>query len=84
MGLGPDAVKMGTLDVSKSKEIKEEEEDDAEGTNNGCWIRFRFLGRCISSRSKVDSSISGSSTQDGISHNIFLETLFPFSFLDKV
>ncbi|KAM7511361.1 hypothetical protein LguiB_010236 [Lonicera macranthoides] len=64
MGIGPDAVKMGTLVVSKSKEIKEVEEDGAEGTTSGCWIRFRFLGRCISSRSKVDSSISGSSTQD--------------------
>uniref|UniRef100_A0A5B7A3W7 non-specific serine/threonine protein kinase n=1 Tax=Davidia involucrata TaxID=16924 RepID=A0A5B7A3W7_DAVIN len=55
MGLGPDAVKVGTSNERKKKD------DDAEET--GCWIKFRFLGSCISSRSKVDSSISGTSTQ---------------------
>ena len=46
--------KIGTLSVDKieeSKKIKDEIEI------RGCWIKFRFLGRCISTRSKVDNSI---------------------------
>ncbi|CAI9761257.1 unnamed protein product [Fraxinus pennsylvanica] len=28
----------------------------------GCWIKLRYIGSCISSRSKVDSPLSGVST----------------------
>ncbi|KAK4764434.1 hypothetical protein SAY87_013872 [Trapa incisa] len=31
------------------------------GEGIGCWDKFRYFGSCISSRSKVDSSVSGSS-----------------------
>ncbi|KAI3665890.1 hypothetical protein L6452_44525 [Arctium lappa] len=41
------------MDGTKKKE------DEIEIT--GCWIKFNFLGRCISTRSKVESSICGSS-----------------------
>ncbi|PWA78527.1 protein kinase superfamily protein [Artemisia annua] len=30
-----------------------------ETTSTGCWNRWNFIGSCVSSRSKVDSSISG-------------------------
>lgn len=31
----------------------------------GCWIKFRFLGSCIPSRSKVDNSTSGTGRNYG-------------------
>ncbi|KAE8021657.1 hypothetical protein FH972_007529 [Carpinus fangiana] len=62
MGLGPDAIEVGDWDVEKSKGRKKKD-GGAEGT--GCWIKFRFIGSCMSSRSSVDSSISGTSTQYG-------------------
>ncbi|XP_050237649.1 serine/threonine-protein kinase PBL34-like isoform X1 [Mercurialis annua] len=36
--------------------------DVIEDAETGCWFRFRFMGSCISSRSKVDSSLSGATT----------------------
>ncbi|KAL4581741.1 hypothetical protein LXL04_006269 [Taraxacum kok-saghyz] len=60
MGVGPDSIKTRVLNVDKLKESKKKED---EVHDTGCWIKFRFFGRCISSRSKVESSISGSSTQ---------------------
>ncbi|KAH7570157.1 hypothetical protein JRO89_XS05G0059700 [Xanthoceras sorbifolium] len=44
----------------KKKKVEDEVEEEEEET--GCWVKFRFIGSCISSRSKVDSSISGTST----------------------
>ncbi|OVA00306.1 Protein kinase domain [Macleaya cordata] len=62
MGLGPDTVQVETWDVEKSKGTKKK--DDSEEKETGCWmIKFRFMGSCISSRSKVDSSLSGTSTR---------------------
>ncbi|KAF5945064.1 hypothetical protein HYC85_015292 [Camellia sinensis] len=55
MGLG----KGESWDVGKPKSRKKKN-DAVEET--GCWVRLRFIGSCISSRSKVDSSISGIST----------------------
>lgn len=60
MGVGPDSIKTRVLNVDKLKENKKKDDEVQE---TGCWIKFRFFGRCISSRSKVESSISGSSTQ---------------------
>ena len=68
MGLGPDAVDVGTCEVEKSKMRKKKDDDDTDnGDKTSCWFKFRFFGMCISmpSGSKVDSSISGTSTQDG-------------------
>ncbi|CAI9276999.1 unnamed protein product [Lactuca saligna] len=50
--------KIGTLSVDKMEESKKKE-DEIE--IRGCWIKFRFLGRCISTRSKVENSICGNS-----------------------
>ncbi|XP_024993598.1 probable serine/threonine-protein kinase PIX7 isoform X1 [Cynara cardunculus var. scolymus] len=48
--------------VVKSKGNKHKKTDEIKGTRAGCWNRWKFIGSCISSRSKVDSSISGIST----------------------
>ncbi|KAH7851199.1 hypothetical protein Vadar_008496 [Vaccinium darrowii] len=61
MGFDSDAVKVGLWGVEKPK-IRKKKDDDAVET--GCWLKFRFLGKCMPSGSKVESSISGSSTQD--------------------
>ncbi|KAK4784072.1 hypothetical protein SAY86_018440 [Trapa natans] len=49
----------------KEKEGKKKERGDGDGESIGegigCWDKFRFFASCISSRSKVDSSVSGSS-----------------------
>lgn len=60
MGLGDDGLKGESWDVKKSMVRKEKDDDSVERT--GCCIRLRFIGSCITSRSKVDSSLSGIST----------------------
>ncbi|KAL6324912.1 hypothetical protein AAG906_019820 [Vitis piasezkii] len=60
MGLGPDAIQVGNWEVGNSKGRKKKD-DEEEAT--GCWIKFRFMGSCMSARSKVESSVSSSSTQ---------------------
>ncbi|KAD6795996.1 hypothetical protein E3N88_06892 [Mikania micrantha] len=62
MGVGPESVETRVLNMDKLKESKKKE-DDGDGEETGCWVKFRFFGSCISSRSKVESSISGSSTR---------------------
>ncbi|KAL9246420.1 hypothetical protein vseg_019957 [Gypsophila vaccaria] len=58
MGIGGENGK-----VEKTKGVKKKGEkivvilDENEGENTGCWIKLRFIGSCISSKSKVDSSI---------------------------
>lgn len=60
MGLGPDAIKVEAWEhVGKSKGRKKKGVEEEE---TGCWIKFRFMGSCISSRSKVENSISGATT----------------------
>ncbi|KAM5581443.1 serine/threonine-protein kinase PBL34-like [Rosa sericea] len=60
MGVGPEALQVGSWNKGKSKgKQKVEEEDEI----RGCWMKFRFMGSCMSSKSKVDSSTSGNSTQ---------------------
>ncbi|XP_077240431.1 serine/threonine-protein kinase PBL34-like isoform X2 [Tasmannia lanceolata] len=58
MGLGPDAIQVETLEDN----LRGKKKKDGEVEETGCWIKFRFMGSCIPSRSKVDSSISGTST----------------------
>lgn len=62
MGLSGDGVKVESWEVGKSKDRKKKDGDVEE---TGCWIKLRFIGSCISSRSKVDNSISGISTHCG-------------------
>ncbi|XP_030447197.2 serine/threonine-protein kinase PBL34-like isoform X2 [Syzygium oleosum] len=70
MGLGPDSIKVENWALGKSKEREEKKEkgrkkkrDGREG-GVGCWIKLKFMGRCscMPFRSKVNSSISGIST----------------------
>ncbi|KAI7740279.1 hypothetical protein M8C21_015088 [Ambrosia artemisiifolia] len=65
MGVGTEVVKAKVLNVDRGKERKkrEEDDDDGGGADTGCWIKFRLFGRCVSSRDKVESSVSGSSTE---------------------
>ncbi|KAH7532605.1 hypothetical protein FEM48_Zijuj04G0039300 [Ziziphus jujuba var. spinosa] len=57
MGLGPNAMKVETWDVSKSGRKKNDEAVE----ETGCWVKFAFMG-CMPSRSKVDNSMSGTTT----------------------
>lgn len=67
MGLvgGGDGEKVESWDVGKS-EGKKKKKERGGSVETGCWRKLRFIGSCISSRSKVDSSISGISTHYGI------------------
>ncbi|XP_050276992.1 serine/threonine-protein kinase PBL34-like [Quercus robur] len=69
MGLGGENGKVESWEVGKSKVVKKKKKKEVveakggvEEEEIGCWVRLRFLGSCISSRSKVDSSISGTTT----------------------
>ncbi|KAJ9152552.1 hypothetical protein P3X46_026108 [Hevea brasiliensis] len=63
MGLGPDSVKVKNFeDKSKSKKKKEDEGSRKE-KEIGCWAKFSLMGGCMPKRSKVDSSLSGITTQ---------------------
>ncbi|KAF2308685.1 hypothetical protein P3X46_032396 [Hevea brasiliensis] len=64
MGLGPDSIKVKNFeDKSKSKKKKYEGSRKEEEEESGCWAKFRLMGGCMPSRSKVDSSLSGTTTQ---------------------
>ncbi|GAB2297256.1 Serine/threonine-protein kinase pbl34 [Dionaea muscipula] len=64
MGLGNDVGKVDAWNKGKSKGDRKnkDDENDGGGEDTGCWIKLRFIGSCITSRSKVDSSVSGTST----------------------
>lgn len=65
MGLAAQSMKLATLSSGKLSERMKKDDDDDDVVDSGCWMKFRLFGGCISSRTKVDSSISGSSTQIG-------------------
>ena len=82
MGLGGENGKVETWEVGKSKGVKKKKKKEVVEAKGGvgeeeigCWVRLRFLGSCISSRSKVDSSISGTTTHYGNFYFIFCENL---------
>ncbi|KAH9609175.1 hypothetical protein KSS87_002401 [Heliosperma pusillum] len=67
--LGSEIVEVKKWDVEKSKGVKKKKKNvdnvnngEELGVNTGCWVKLRFIGNCITSKSKVDSSVSGSST----------------------
>ncbi|KAJ0098475.1 hypothetical protein Patl1_22125 [Pistacia atlantica] len=69
MGLSPKSVKVKNWEVNsssnnnKSRKVKKKIKDGAEEEDEiGCWVRFRFMESCMPSRSKVDSTMSGTST----------------------
>lgn len=57
-----DAEKAKESTVKKNKSVKRVEEREEQP---GCWIRIPLMGSCMSSRSKVDTSISSASTRCG-------------------
>lgn len=59
MGLGDDGL---DWDVKKKKGDGGVVGKKKKKTGSGCWIKFRFICSCVSSRSKVDSSVSGLSS----------------------
>ncbi|XP_071913095.1 serine/threonine-protein kinase PBL34-like isoform X1 [Coffea arabica] len=69
MGLAPESINAGSRGLRKSigKTRKDycgdDDDDDDAMETRGCWMKLRFLGSCMSPSSKVDSSVSGSSTQ---------------------
>ena len=65
MGLGSDLAKVENLDVDQSKGGKKKKEDDDSAEETGCWMKLRFIASCISSRSKVDNSVSTTTTNYG-------------------
>lgn len=66
MGLAAQSMKLAALSSGKlGDRMKRDHDDDDDVVDSGCWMKFRLFGGCISSRSKVDSSLSGSSTQIG-------------------
>ncbi|KAK4423771.1 putative serine/threonine-protein kinase PIX7 [Sesamum alatum] len=72
MGLGDDGSKVESWDVKKSKGRKkkdDDDDDDDDAEETGCWIKLRFIGSCITSRSKVENSVSGISTHESKSTN---------------
>lgn len=59
MGLKGDGVKVESWESKGTKK----KDGDVDGVEEiGCWIKLRFIRSCISSRSKVDNSVSGIST----------------------
>lgn len=60
MGLGNGASKVESSEVKKSKGEKKKDDDAVKET--GSFISLRFIGSCLTSRSKVDSSVSSIST----------------------
>lgn len=62
MGFENNAIKAGSLDVEKSKGGKKKKKKNRDGDESGCCLRLSFIGSCIPSRSKVDNSISGTTT----------------------
>ncbi|KAI3761980.1 hypothetical protein L1987_52403 [Smallanthus sonchifolius] len=62
MGVGPESVKTRVLNMDKVEDSKKKD-GDGNGEETGCWVKMRIFGRCISSRDKVENSVSGSSTQ---------------------
>ncbi|CAA2976218.1 probable receptor kinase At5g15080 [Olea europaea subsp. europaea] len=69
MGSGGDSLEVGSWEVGKSKGRKKKKKDGDAEEATGCWIKLRYIGSCISSRSKVDSSNSGISTHESKSTN---------------
>lgn len=76
MGLGSEDGKVETACNTCQSKGRRKKKDSGSGgdevverSETGCWVKFRFIGSCISSRSKVDSSVSGTSTHCGNSYS---------------
>lgn len=77
-----DGVEPWTVCKSEGEKKKKKKKSDGEGDvrlkdhdcagaeETCCWIKFSFITSCISSRSKVDSSTCGTSTNYGNSSRL--------------
>lgn len=80
MGLGPESIKLKNSEANdKSKKAKKKKDGEGEEEEVGCWVKFNFLESCMSSRSKVDHSMSGTTNTNN--YGIFFFLPFPFLFL---
>lgn len=59
MGFRNNAIQAGSLDFGKSKGKMKKDDDEKE---IGCCVKFSCFGKCLPSRSKVDTSISGTTS----------------------
>ncbi|KAK8302016.1 hypothetical protein V6Z11_D04G058800 [Gossypium hirsutum] len=59
MGLVPGDIQVGPWNVENSEGKKKKDSEDGEP---GCWFKFRFMGNCLSPRTKMEGSTSGTST----------------------
>ncbi|KAK8672614.1 hypothetical protein V6N13_110979 [Hibiscus sabdariffa] len=53
MGLVPGDIQVGPSSVEKSKGKGKKDSEDGEP---GCWIKFRFMGNCLTPRTKMEGS----------------------------
>lgn len=59
------------------KKVRVKDDDDSGGVEKtGCWIKFSFIASCISSRSKVDNSTCGTSTNYGNFFNLLFISVY--------
>lgn len=75
MGLGQGELQIGVWDGGEKTKTKTKTKESTGKKNKtvkrvedeqpGCWIKFPLMGSCMSSRSKVDTSISSASTRCG-------------------
>lgn len=78
-----EGVKVESLHVMKSKVIKNNNNKKKKKNEEGfvgCWNNWGFIGSCVSSRSKVDSTTSGISSHFGKFLH-FLYSFFIFNFV---
>ncbi|KAK6913200.1 Serine-threonine/tyrosine-protein kinase, catalytic domain [Dillenia turbinata] len=54
MGFGSNALQAEAWDVNNKSKGRTKD-----GEETGCWVKLRFISGCMASRSKVDSSMSG-------------------------
>lgn len=75
MGMSPKCAKVKSFEEKSNSKKKKEFQGNEKGKEKiGCWAKFRLMGGCMSSRSKVDSSLSGISTHYG--NNLFTDAFF--------
>lgn len=69
--------KLGVEKAEKGKMLSKKKNDkkDGDDSESGFWFRFKFIFSCISSRSKVDSSMNATTVIGKISFFLLLYRL---------
>ncbi|XP_065876914.1 serine/threonine-protein kinase PBL34-like isoform X2 [Euphorbia lathyris] len=67
MGLGPEPDSLKVKNFEDKSKTNNKKKDDKRGNKEveeiGCWAKFKLIGNCMPSRSKVDTSLSGIAAQ---------------------